>query len=558
MRLFGFACLWGVLAALMWSVAGPAAARHLQLEHLLCVGGASSASEAFALPVETLDCSGSRFGNRSRFVRTHVDVSQSMTFGGQPLVWQTDPATFDAMLVRFTYADGERRLIDVDPQMAARNWFARTRFSVPVPQTETDLVAVDVVVDRPRTEALTREARLVTRSVAQRQHYIRSLIYALACGLLLAPLVFDFLFMRMLRSRFIAWHAGMTFGLLGFVYFNSGLVFLTFPNFPLDIRFHLNTLTLAFAIACAVMFVFSILEKGLTPRWLERVLIGLTGVMLLAKAITLFDFEQWRIGSHSFFLATMFPLAIALVTTVGCALRKGSRVAFFLMVALAPIVIGGIIQFLVVISVVPARFPLDDYLFAAMVVLVLGTTTAVGDRFMVLRVERDRANIRAIKLQRMAHSDALTGVANRRAFERIERISEGEALLVADIDHFKAINDQRGHLTGDAVIAETAKRLRDAFPPEWEATIYRLGGEEFAVICACPDVSTLREIAERLRHSVEAGERRRADDVPAVTISIGGAMGHGRPMRSVYAEADSALYRAKKTGRNRVAIAEDV
>lgn len=554
-KLVRFAWLWGMLAVALCGIASPAVAEHYQLQDRTCVGGASSTGEAFALPVDTLDCSASRFGNRSRFVRTHVDVADLPHLLDEDLVWQTNPTSFDSMLVRFTYANGERRLVDVDPQMASRNWFARTRFSVPVPNAGSPLAMVDMVVERPRTSAVAREAVLATAEEADREHYVRSLIYALACGLLLAPFVFDFLFLRMLRSRFIVWHAGMTFGLLGYVFFNSGLVFFVFPEFSLEARFQFNTASLALAVACAVMFVLNILEEGLVPRGLRRVLVFLVLLMLLAKIAMLPDFEAWRMASHTLFLMTLVPLTLVLLVTIGFAFRRGSRAAVFLLVSLLPVIVGGVIQLLAALSLVPPSFPVGDFLFAAMILQVLGTSTAVGDRFMVLRVERDRANMRAIKMQRMAHSDALTGVANRRAFDGLEIIEEGQALLIADIDYFKAINDERGHLVGDAVIAETAARLRRSFSGEREASIFRLGGEEFAVVFDCQDALALEIAAERMRRTVESGERRRADDLPPVTISVGGALGHGRPLREVYADADGALYRAKQAGRNQIAVA---
>lgn len=554
MSRIAWAWLWGMLAVAFCGIATPAAAREYRLENLLCVGGAVSASEAFDLPAHDLDCSTSRFANRSPFLRTHADVAAVIPTGEGELWWQTDPSSFDSMLLRFSYANGEQRLVDIDPQMAARNWFARTRFSVPIPRVDAALVSIDAVIERPRTYATARDVRLIAAGEAAEQHYAASLVYALICGLLIAPLVFDLFFLRMLRSRFILWHAGMTLGLLGFVYFNSGLVFAFFPDLPLEVRYQFNTLSLTLAIACAVMFALDIVEDGFIAARLRKLLLGLVAFMLGVRFAMMLDLEVWRMNSHNLYLFSILPVSAALIAAIVCAFKRGSRVAIYLVAAFLPILIAALIRLLIELSAVSAAFPIDDLLFLTMVLLVLATSAAVGDRFMVLRVERDRARINALKMQRMAHSDALTGVANRRAFDAIERIERGQALIMADIDHFKAINDTQGHAVGDAVLADTASRLKRAFSSDRTAQIYRLGGEEFAVVFECCDSQVLRDKAEAARREVERVLRRREDDLPSVTISIGGALGRGRPLVSVYKDADSALYRAKQAGRNRVVI----
>lgn len=554
MSRIAWAWLWGMLAVVFCGMATPVAAREYRLENLLCVGGAVSASEAFDLPAHDLDCSTSRFANRSPFLRTHADVAAVIPTGEGELWWQTDPSSFDSMLLRFSYANGEQRLVDIDPQMAARNWFARTRFSVPIPRVDAALVSIDAVIERPRTYATARDVRLIAAGEAAEQHYAASLVYALICGLLIAPLVFDLFFLRMLRSRFILWHAGMTLGLLGFVYFNSGLVFAFFPDLPLEVRYQFNTLSLTLAIACAVMFALDIVEDGFIAARLRKLLLGLVAFMLGVRFAMMLDLEVWRMNSHNLYLFSILPVSAALIAAIVCAFKRGSRVAIYLVAAFLPILIAALIRLLIELSAVSAAFPIDDLLFLTMVLLVLATSAAVGDRFMVLRVERDRARINALKMQRMAHSDALTGVANRRAFDAIERIERGQALIMADIDHFKAINDTQGHAVGDAVLADTASRLKRAFSSDRTAQIYRLGGEEFAVIFECRDSQVLRDKAEAARREVERVLRRREDDLPSVTISIGGALGRGRPLVSVYKDADSTLYRAKQAGRNRVVI----
>ena len=547
------ACLLPILAFAPGSVA----ARVIPLQETLCVGGADSAARAMALPAQSLDCSSKRFAERAPFVRTRAEIGQGVDASPEGMVWQTDPSSFDSMLVRFTYKDGQARMIDVDPQMAARNWFVQTRFSVPVPVHSSPLVAVDTVTERPRTANTLREARLVGIGEAREEHDSGALLYALLCGILLVPIFYDLLFYRPLGFRFMIWHAAMTASVVAFVVSNTGLIFRLFPSFPLEFRFQLNTLSLALALAAAVFFVRDLLEDGTVPRWLGRLTIGLTLLVLVAKLADLPDIEALRIVSHKALLLSILPLGCALLAIIAVALTKRSRVAAFLLIGFSGLFGAGLIRILMALEWYEPSFHIDDLIYLSMAILVLATSAAVGDRFMVLRAERDRARVDAIKLGRMAMSDPLTGLGNRRAFNTLRRIGDGQALLLADIDHFKAINDSRGHLVGDAVLCEIANLMRRCFDTMPGSSIYRLGGEEFAVVFPCEGPEHMRTVAEKLRHTIDANIEDGHQGTPHVTISVGAALGRNQPIGSLFEQADAALYRAKEAGRNRSAVRDD-
>ena len=156
--------------------------------------------------------------------------------------------------------------------------------------------------------------------------------------------------------------------------------------------------------------------------------------------------------------------------------------------------------------------------------------------------------------RREAVVDPLTGLLNRSAFvqrldELQQQLDDGDesslGFLIADIDHFKRVNDEHGHPAGDAVLTDVAHALRK----ELQAfdLVYRVGGEEFAVPLPGADLDTARAVAERLRHAVAASEMGGL----RVTMSFGAAA--GSRFAQLYARADAALYAAKRAGRNRVA-----
>ncbi len=160
--------------------------------------------------------------------------------------------------------------------------------------------------------------------------------------------------------------------------------------------------------------------------------------------------------------------------------------------------------------------------------------------------------------------DALTGVWNRgailetldREVSRSWREDHTLGVLIADLDHFKSVNDTYGHLAGDAVLREVTRRMQLAVRP-YDA-LGRYGGEEFLILLPGCNSLGARDAAERLRKSIFREPVETPEGVLKVTISIGGVatvdVPKGNPSQLLQM-ADLALYRAKKEGRDRVVIA---
>jgi diguanylate cyclase (GGDEF)-like protein len=163
------------------------------------------------------------------------------------------------------------------------------------------------------------------------------------------------------------------------------------------------------------------------------------------------------------------------------------------------------------------------------------------------------------ELRRLAATDDLTGLANRRSFRsslsnelsRSVRTRRQLCLLMLDLDHFKPINDILGHGAGDRVLANVGELLTSGLLRSGIDVAARVGGEEFAVILPDTDESGGVRAAERLRLKVVS----RADDI-RTTVSIGVAASHpGDDTDSLLRAADRALYTAKAEGRNCVRVA---
>ncbi|MBJ6127955.1 sensor domain-containing diguanylate cyclase [Microvirga splendida] len=165
-------------------------------------------------------------------------------------------------------------------------------------------------------------------------------------------------------------------------------------------------------------------------------------------------------------------------------------------------------------------------------------------------------------LRHLAETDALSGLLNRRgfslladdAFSLYRRYERPLALLILDIDFFKTINDTYGHVAGDAVIRSVGAALTKALRASDK--VARFGGEEFVVLVHEVDAGGILTVAQNLRRAIEALTIEHQDHRIAVTVSVGGAMARrsDEDVQEVIERADSALYRAKAAGRNRVVI----
>jgi len=165
------------------------------------------------------------------------------------------------------------------------------------------------------------------------------------------------------------------------------------------------------------------------------------------------------------------------------------------------------------------------------------------------------------RLEEMATTDKLTGLLNRQTLDVLFQQALSLALrsnkhlvvVLADIDHFKAINDRYGHLVGDEVLRLVASTLREGL--RGSDTVCRWGGEEFLMILKDCDINAGMALADKLRAALESSAGLAALVDKGVTASFGVAQFNaGETVESMVGRADKALYAAKMAGRNRVAM----
>jgi len=174
---------------------------------------------------------------------------------------------------------------------------------------------------------------------------------------------------------------------------------------------------------------------------------------------------------------------------------------------------------------------------------------------LVLKVERAHDQLRA-----QSNIDHLTGIFNRRYFmdrlreeiDRAQRYGTPFAVAFIDVDNFKRINDEHGHLTGDEILQQLtqicAKQVREI------DTLARIGGEEFSLLLPQTAPAEAEHLVERLRASVAATRAKVGDGWLDITVSIGltSSSREALDVNGILRRADEALYEAKRRGRNRV------
>lgn len=168
-----------------------------------------------------------------------------------------------------------------------------------------------------------------------------------------------------------------------------------------------------------------------------------------------------------------------------------------------------------------------------------------------------------MKLVELATQDPLTGLSNRRnlialarnEMARARRTGEPVALIIADIDHFKQINDRRGHDVGDRIITNAGASLLRLCRAQ--DVVARWGGEEFLLLLPSTGIDAAAALAERIRQTVAASEVLHAGVRVGYTLSLGVAvLGRDESLTDAIARADRAMYKSKAQGRDRVTVAD--
>ena len=314
---------------------------------------------------------------------------------------------------------------------------------------------------------------------------------------------------------------------------------------------HYLPLILSAAGALGVM-PFAVI-RVMSGEWLVAIIDAIIIVGFLVLGTFVYRTRNVRAAN----IAISFLCVVGVLTTVYVAGPRQILWAFPAIVAVFYLLRpteAVVVAVLLLFALIPATLPADDSFQTTSTLITLVVTGAFAYAFSII-TQRQR-----VKLLQMATKDALTGAGNRRALEgklqnavnNFQRASTPVSLLLIDLDHFKKVNDRHGHAAGDEILRSITEiinlriRVTDS--------LYRIGGEEFVVVLDGQDLHRAAHLAEQLRTLIEANEL-----VPdhSVTISVGVAeLKTGESGYDWLHRADEALYRAKRSGRNAMNIAD--
>jgi diguanylate cyclase (GGDEF)-like protein len=363
-------------------------------------------------------------------------------------------------------------------------------------------------------------------------------------GFLMLSAAYNIAFFTILRERFLLWQTARVVVLIALTITMSSLPlgpWLTAEGLPRQIV--INVLFDS-TIAFLGLFLRSLLEPGMIDRRLDRLLAW----QPLALAATTPAMVMTRCPPLYMALrdAVLVAILVLLCVSLAQAIRRGSRAARFQTAAWFCVLLVGLISLYHDI-VLQRPFALLLYaLFSALALEMLLTSIGIGDRFMRLKRHHDDMRAQSIVLERVAYTDPMTGLENRRSLERQFAAHRPKAVAIVDIDHFKRINDRHGHDRGDDVIIAVAAGLcaDDVFT-------VRLGGEEFALLLYGP--SPVEQVDTLLRQlPCHVAARVAGLDLP-VTASAGvTTVSAEMTVSTALKAADIRLYAAKAAGRNQL------
>ncbi|UYY59481.1 putative bifunctional diguanylate cyclase/phosphodiesterase [Sphingomonas sp. S2-65] len=410
--------------------------------------------------------------------------------------------------------------------------------------------------------SLMRKIRAVGASEQAKEDARWLVLMGVFVGTLLSALLYNIVIHAGQRYAFQGWY--LLWVSLAFAY---GMVWTNVASFavpglvgPVAVR--LDYVLVGLMIAAGNMFFFAVLEERLLPRWLVR------GGHLLAAAGAVLGFVA---ATDALFPAVLTDrwLNYAVASTAiwvglssAVAARRGSRVIWFYLIGWGPVICVFLARLARNLGLMPQHDAVDMATFAALAFEALVLSLAIADRFRMVRRELDQARqrreidrIEAKALRRAAHTDFLTGLGNRTAFqEAIRGMIERDmpfSLFLIDVDFLKDANDRLGHAGGDALLQRIATALSEVAQAGRDTQVARIGGDEFAMLFP-GDLEQENAVAERIA-DLQGEPWQHMSQGRVISLSIGSARfpEDGEASEPLYQNADLALYNAKRLGRSR-------
>ncbi len=494
--------------------------------------------------------------------RVSIDLADVVQSQDMPLHLLVRVFRFESMTFHLHYADGSARQVIVSQNIAAENWVAGARFSVPLPVSKIPLTRIDTDIKGAYEAKLFAETRLVNSAERSAVNLRYIMLFGMFLGVIVAPICYNLALFPVLRNQFLITYVIMGSATIVYGLFWSNLIYVLFADFPFMLRYYGTHTLIALICFLNAIFLLQFVEHTKLSR---RVRVATFGTALLPimtaiwTVVALDNLPRWFYAAqHVSFAIAAGAIAIACVL----AIRRGSSFIYYFLIGWAAGYAAGLLRLMRSFDMIEQAFYVDAALFAAITFQALIIALGIAHRAAILRRQRDRAMRREAEMATLADTDSLTELLNRRAFsDRIAKVADAEgirALVLFDIDNFKQINDRFGHATGDNALRSIAEAAKAAMPEG--GICARLGGEEFGIyLCGKRADKDAEQTARKLHRRIRSLTMTNGSGKEfSVSISVGVAAGPPDPLggwQALYVAADAALYEAKHRGKDRVAVA---
>ena len=453
----------------------------------------------------------------------------------------------DRLTLHARYADGTIAVLSLDSHGMATHMRLDAVVEQVLPHRHVALTGLLWRVDGSGNfRRILGDAQVMTDGQSDGAMLRAAAIYAAFGGIGIALLIYNLTLWVALRRQFQLAYCAMVAGLILYAIASSGALSLAFPWLANDRRIEISYLMLPVSTATALWFARTVFEPFVIARWLTRAITA-TIALLVGTAATFALFAPWQMLALDRLVGLAYVMVVAITgPLLWQAWRRGPGfLAVFALAWAAPAMLA-VMRVTNTFHLLPISFSLATSMMAIITVEALLSSLAIAYRIHLLSRERDEAREQEIAARLLAATDPLTGLLNRRAFleQAIGRRGD-QMLLLADIDHFKRVNETIGHDGGDEVLRVLSRALRGSVPAS--ALVARIGGEEFAILAPADSGLSATAILDRLR----------AERMPfdlSVTASIGtctGPLTREVDWKSLYRCADRALFEAKAAGRDR-------
>lgn len=469
---------------------------------------------------------------------------------GEQFAFEAPIGRFDSLTIGLKMSDGTFTSRQYEPRSLSPTKINHS-FSVDLPNRH-DVAVVYAVFDGLEDAQTAQRAMLQYLPPEKREDGLEAaVLISLLCGFLILPVFVNLAFYRVFKQHFLAWHSVLAMSFA--VHIGCSGPLQTLFDVDVESLFIITETSFAMIVVSAIMFLLTIIEPNKLGMALRRA--------LHFSVFWSFGVLSYRLGFPDFFrtnateihFAAYVPVILVFALGILTALRAGSRIAKFLAIAWSPFIALAALRIGTMLGIGGSYIDALWLLRTGAAFEVVVTAWAVADRFLAVRRERDNALAEAELLEMVSRRDPLTGALNRRALEpEFGRLiaEDYTTWALLDLDRFKSVNDEYGHMVGDEVLKATVEALDDP-----EGLTVRVGGEEFLVMLKGKD----RQVrAERLRRRVTRVILDRVEGLDSpVTASMGlldfsGIGADGLDFATLYSRADNLLYQAKESGRNRI------